>query len=96
MKEAVALANATILGGVIANVWFASQTRNPYVDRPLIAWDLILLFEPVVIFGSVFGSFANKLLPGVVLEVILVVLYSFLSYQTVSRSINVVQEDGGC
>jgi len=95
MKEAVALANATILGGAIANVWFASQTRHPYADRPLIAWDLILLFEPLVIFGSVFGSFANKLLPDVILEVILVVLYSFLSYQTVSRSINVAQENGG-
>lgn len=50
-KEAVALANATILGGAIANVWFASRKRHPYADRPLVAWDLILLFEPVVILG---------------------------------------------
>jgi len=95
LKEAVALANATILGGAIANVWFASRKRHPYVDRPLVAWDLILLFEPVVIFGSVLGSFANKLLPDVVLEVILVILYGTLSYQTMSRAVQLVEKKGG-
>lgn len=95
LKEAVALANATILGGAIANVWFGSRKRHPYADRPLVAWDLILLFEPVVIFGSVLGSFANKLLPDVVLEIILVLLYGTLSYQTMSRAVQLVEEEGG-
>jgi uncharacterized membrane protein YfcA len=95
MKQAVSLANATILGGAIANVYFASRKRHPYADKPLVAWDLILLFEPLVIFGSVLGSFANKLLPDVVLEVILVLLYGALSYQTLTRAFGLVDEEGG-
>lgn len=95
LKEAVALANATILGGAIANVWFSSTKRHPFVDRPLIAWDLILLFEPVVIFGTVLGSFANKLLPDVIVEIILVLLYGALSYQTMSRAIQYMEKEGG-
>jgi hypothetical protein len=95
VKQAVALANATILGGAIANVLFAARRRHPYADRPSINWTLIILFEPLVIFGSVLGSFGNKLLPDAVLQTILVVLYASLSYTTTRKAVGQVHEEGG-
>lgn len=95
VKQAVALANATILGGAVANVMYAMARRHPYADRPSTNWTLIILFEPLVIFGSVLGSFGNKLLPDAVLQTILVVLYSSLSYTTTRKAVAQVHEEGG-
>lgn len=94
-KQAVALSNVTILGGAIANVFFAIQRRHPYCDRPLIAWDLILIMEPIIIFGAVLGSFLNKLLPNALLEALLVLVYAYLSYSTISKAVDLIQEEGG-
>ena len=94
-KQAVALSNVTILGGAIANVVFAMHRRHPYCDRPLIAWDLILITEPIIIFGAVLGSFLNKLFPNALLEAILVLVYAYLSYSTISKAIALIHEEGG-
>lgn len=95
VKQAVALANATILGGAVANVLFATARRHPYADRPSINWTLIVLFEPLVIFGTVLGSFGNKLLPEALLMTILVLLYGSLSYTTTRKAVAQVHEEGG-
>ncbi len=95
VKQAVALANATILGGAIANVLFAARQRHPYADRPSTNWTLILLFEPLVVCGSVLGAFCNKLLPDALLQTILVALYGSLSYTTMRKAVAQVHEEGG-
>ena len=94
VKQAVALANVIILGGAVANVMYAMARRHPYADRPSTNWTLIILFEPLVIFGSVLGSFGNKLLPDAVLQTILVVLYSSLSYTTTRKAVAQVHYSG--
>lgn len=125
VKQAVALANATIFGGwsivvvrifslqdgrvskaplnfiryktggSIANIAHAARRRHPYADRPSTNWTLIMLFEPLVILGSVLGSFGNKLLPDALLQVILVALYGLLSITTSRKAVAQVHTEGG-
>jgi uncharacterized membrane protein YfcA len=57
----VALSNITILGGAVANLAVNWPKHHPFCPgRPLIAWDLILVFEPTTMLGALCGSYANK------------------------------------
>ena len=73
-KHAIALSNFTILGGSIANTVVNVRRRHPVLERPLIDGDLILIMEPLTIFGAVFGSLMGKILPNTLLTVSLVLV----------------------
>lgn len=52
-KYAVALSNFCILGSSITNMILNIPKRHPFVDRPLVDWDLILVMEPLTMAGAV-------------------------------------------
>lgn len=92
-KHAIALSNFTILGGSIANTVVNSRKRHPGLDRPLIDWDLILIMEPLTIFGAVFGALMGKVLPNIVLTVSLVLILAFMGQRTVKKGLKMWKEE---
>jgi hypothetical protein len=52
-KAAIALSNFCILGNSVINIIVFAQRRHPLADRPLVDWDLLLIFEPLTIAGAV-------------------------------------------
>ena len=46
VAASVALSNATILAGSITNTAMNVLRRHPYLDRPLIDFDLFVLMQP--------------------------------------------------
>jgi uncharacterized membrane protein YfcA len=92
-KEAVPLSNVTILGGSIANCFFNFMKKHPYyekppygqerVDRPRIDFDIVNVMEPMTIAGSVLGSLINKLLPGWLLTIMLMVVLGLITIKTI-------------
>jgi uncharacterized membrane protein YfcA len=52
-KQAVALSNLCIFGNAIINIIVYGMRRHPLADRPLVDWDLLLIFEPLTIAGAV-------------------------------------------
>ena len=81
-KEAVPLSNITILGGAIANVGFNFWKRHPFADRPRIDFDIVNVMEPMTIAGAVLGSLINKLLPGWLLTILLMLILFALTVRT--------------
>jgi len=92
-KHAIALSNFTILGGSIANTVVNVPKRHPRLKKGLIDWDLILIMEPLTIFGAVFGSLLSKVLPNVVLTVSLSILLGFMGQRTLFKGIRMWRDE---
>lgn len=87
-KHAIALSNFTILGGAIANTWVNARQRHPiHKDQPLIDWDVIIIMEPLTIFGAVFGSLMSKVLPNILLTSMLAVILAFMGNHTLRKGL---------
>jgi len=92
-KSAVALSNITIFGGSIVNVAIYFRRKHPLADRPLIDWDLIMVMEPVTILGALAGSFINKLLPGWLTSIFLVIVLTITTYRLLKKAIKLYQKE---
>lgn len=87
-KHAIALSNFTILGGAIANTWVNAQQRHPvHKNQQLIDWDVIVIMEPLTIFGAVFGSLMSKVLPNIILTFMLAVILAFMGERTLRKGL---------
>ena len=69
--------------------------RHPLADRPLLDWSLILIMEPTTIVGAVIGSFANKVLPSIVISVMLVGVLGLLANRTLRKGFAQFKREGG-
>jgi len=85
-KHAIPLSNVTVFGGAIANTLRNSRKRHPTADRPLIDWDLIVVMEPPTLAGALIGANLNKMLPETIVAILLVLLLSFTSYNTLKKA----------
>mmetsp|Transcript_32985 Transcript_32985/g.60411 ORF Transcript_32985/g.60411 Transcript_32985/m.60411 type:complete len:491 (+) Transcript_32985:69-1541(+) len=91
-KHGIALANLTILGGAVANVWFNCSRRLPS-GRSMIDWDIILIMEPSTIAGAVVGSFLSKKLPDFVLTVSMAFMLLFLALRTLEKGVTLFKKE---
>mmetsp|Transcript_8187 Transcript_8187/g.16202 ORF Transcript_8187/g.16202 Transcript_8187/m.16202 type:complete len:661 (+) Transcript_8187:276-2258(+) len=86
MKQAIPLGSVTVLGGSIAALILNLRRRHPLADRPIIDWDLILVMEPLVLVGTIFGSIFHRVISGKVLSVLLVLLLSIVAHTTLTKA----------
>eukprot|EP00471_Norrisiella_sphaerica_P005157 CAMPEP_0184489194 /NCGR_PEP_ID=MMETSP0113_2-20130426/14740_1 /TAXON_ID=91329 /ORGANISM="Norrisiella sphaerica, Strain BC52" /LENGTH=534 /DNA_ID=CAMNT_0026872471 /DNA_START=171 /DNA_END=1775 /DNA_ORIENTATION=- len=91
--SAVPLSNITIFGGSIVNVISYIKRKHPKAPRPLIDWDLILVMEPVTILGALAGSFINKLLPGWITSIFLVLVLSATTYRLMRKATKLFRQE---
>jgi len=87
-KLAIPLSNVTIFGGSISNCFLNLQKRHPSANRPLIDFDLVNVMEPLTIAGAIIGSLLNKLLPGWLITLMLVVVLGLTGVKTVKSGMN--------
>ena len=92
-KHAIPLSNVTVFGGAIANTILNARKRHPLADRPLVDWDLILVMEPLTIAGSLIGSIMNKILDEQFLIVMLVILLSATSYESLTKAVKMYRAE---
>lgn len=87
VKQAIPLASVTVLGGAVANNILNSVKRHPnHPSRPLTDWDLILLLEPMTMFGTLVGADLNDFLPESVIVVLLLLLLTVTAYKTLVKA----------
>ncbi len=85
-KSAIPLSCITGLGVTTLGTFLNMQKRHPLSDRPLIDWDLVLIMEPLVLFGAIAGTYFNKILNQRVLVVLLVLLLSIIAHNTLKKA----------
>lgn len=76
----------TLLGVTILSTFNNMRRRHPLSDRPLIDWDLVLIMEPLTLFGAIAGTYINKVLGQKVLIVLLVLLLSLIAHNTLKKA----------
>jgi uncharacterized membrane protein YfcA len=92
-KHAIPLSNVTVFGGSISNFILNRIKRHPEANRPLIDMDLILVMQPMTLAGALLGSFANKLLPEIILTICLVLLLGYTTKQTLEKGMVVYAKE---
>jgi hypothetical protein len=85
-KQAFPLGSVTVLGGSIASLILNLRRRHPLADRPIIDWDLILVMEPLVLVGALFGSILHRVVSEKILSVLLVLLLSVVAHTTLAKA----------
>jgi len=85
-KVAIPLASITCLGISTVSIITNVPRRHPLTDRPIIDWDLILIMEPLTLFGAIVGTHLNKILEEKVIMTLLVLLLSIIAHNTLKKA----------
>merc|ERR1719333_1785893 len=80
-KYAAALSQATIFGGSIVNLIMNLKKYHPTRQhRPLTDFSTLLIFEPMLLVGTIIGVLLNVMFPDIL---ILILLAMVLTYATI-------------
>jgi hypothetical protein len=61
--DAIPLTQLVIFSASLTTIVFRVQERHPEINRPLIAWDLLILLQAPIICGALFGVLLNYTFP---------------------------------
>jgi hypothetical protein len=85
-KQAIPLGSVTVLGGSLAGLILNLRRRHPLADRPIIDWDLILVMEPLVLVGALFGAILHRVVSEKIISILLVLLLSIVAHTTLAKA----------
>jgi len=91
--SAIPLSKSTILGGALINNILNFMRRHPYRDRPLVAYELVLLMGPGLLSGTVLGVIANGMCPGWLLAILIAGLLAFSAFSTGRKAVEIYQRE---
>jgi len=92
-KEAVPISQGCIVGAAIAHFILNVPKRHPYIDQPLMDYAALLVLEPMLLAGSIFGVMVNGMLPSVVILIVLICVLSLGSYKTSKRAMKITRSE---
>ena len=86
--DAAPLANATVLGGAIANLLLNVKKTHPSdATRSLINFEVALMMEPMTMAGALAGVLLNKVLPGWLITLMLILILGITTKRTLVRGL---------
>ena len=85
--DASPLTNACVLGGACANLAFYNCQLHPSGRRPMISFEVALMMEPMTMAGAVVGVILNKIFPGWLITVLLVLVLGITTKRTLAKGL---------
>eukprot|EP00298_Acanthocystis_sp_HF-20_P010053 c18644_g1_i1.p1 GENE.c18644_g1_i1~~c18644_g1_i1.p1 ORF type:complete len:357 (+),score=130.27 c18644_g1_i1:17-1087(+) len=85
-RFAIPLSKATIFGSAITHILMSLKQRHPKVDRPLIAFDISVMLEPMTLGGSVVGVLLNTIFPTWLITLCLIILLAYTTKITFDKA----------
>jgi len=92
-KEAVAISQGCIVGAAIAHLILNAPKKHPLLNIPVIDYAALLVLEPMLLTGSLFGVMLNGMLPSVVILYILILVLSLGAYKTSRRALKISRSE---
>jgi len=92
-KEAVAISQGCIVGAAIAHLLLNAPKKHPLLDIPVIDYAALLVLEPMLLTGALFGVMFNGMLPSVVILLILIFVLSLGAYKTGKRAMRITRSE---
>jgi len=92
-KEAIAISQGCIVGAAMAHLILNAPKKHPLMDIPVIDYAALLVLEPMLLTGSIFGVMLNSMLPSVVLLLVLISVLSLGVYKTGKRALKITRSE---
>ncbi len=90
---AVPLAQVMVFVGAIGAVALKLQNRHPTRDRPLIFYKFIILVQSPMLLGATFGAITNTILPAWLIELMLAITLSAITYSSTKKGITLFRKE---
>lgn len=85
--DAIPLSQLVIFCSCLMTIYVRMQQRHPEANRPMIDWDLLVLLEPPIITGTLFGVLLNYVLPDWSILIMLELLLIFCTYSAGKKTL---------
>jgi len=92
-KEAVAISQGCIVGAACAHLLLNAGKKHPLLDIPVVDYAALLVLEPMLLAGALFGVMLNGMLPSVVILLVLIVVLSLGAYKTGKRALKITKSE---
>eukprot|EP01084_Bolivina_argentea_P277093 472951_1 len=93
-KFAAALSQATIFGGSIVNLIMNLKKSHPTrKHRPLTDFSTLLIFEPMLLVGTIIGVFLNVIFPDILILILLALVLSYATLRTSRKGIRLWKKE---
>jgi uncharacterized membrane protein YfcA len=85
--QAIPLSKVVIFGAAFTDFWLYRDLRHPAQKwRSLISYDLAVIMEPLILFGTVVGVLLNIILPTLAIGVALIILLTYTAYRMFAKA----------
>ncbi|KAL8458264.1 hypothetical protein ACS0TY_035123 [Phlomoides rotata] len=74
-KTSTAISKCMITGAALATVYYNIKLRHPFLELPIIDYDLALLFQPMLVLGISIGVIFNVIFAEWMVTVLLIILF---------------------
>ena len=71
------------------------RLRHPKADRPLIDYDIVNIFEPSVLLGTIVGVYLNVTFPSYIIVITLFLTLTISAYNVLKKSISLYRQEYG-
>lgn len=76
-----------IFGSALSSCFILFLQRHPTSNKPLIDYDVAMLFEPAILLGTVPGVLCNVIFPNWLILVLLIIVSTLTTFRTAWRGI---------
>jgi uncharacterized membrane protein YfcA len=81
-SEAFPISNFIIVFCACGTFYIGLRNKIANPAELFVDYDIVLVFAPTLMLGTKLGVIFNKIVPGIVLNILLIVLLCFTSYKT--------------
>lgn len=83
--QAFPISNVMILSCSLCTFYVGvkEKMRNP--EHMFVDWDLVMVFCPTLLLGTKIGVILNKMSPGILLNILLILILTFSSYKAYTK-----------
>eukprot|EP01084_Bolivina_argentea_P288082 494404_1 len=93
-KFAAALSQATIFGGSIVNLIMNLKKSHPTrKHRPLTDFSTLLIFEPMLLVGTIIGVLLNVMFPDILILILLAIVLTYATIRTSRKGIRLWKKE---
>ena len=85
----------TLSGVGLGSYLITHRLRHPKADRPLIDYDIVNIFEPSVLLGTIVGVYLNVTFPSYLIVITLFLTLTISAYNVLKKSISLYRQEYG-
>lgn len=87
LKESIPISITCVMGVLLGRYLMTIKEKHPRRDKPLINYEVCLIFSPSITVGSVFGVLVNRIAPSWLILVLVLVVLGSLGYKTLRKAL---------